>query len=131
MGKPIGIIGGASPPRNYKLFRKFFNTNSDLSFLNNNVYRLIETPIKNCGTQVLKQFRLRVYNDYKIKYDTTLAGLVTFVEPPRTGAVYKADNWVYLGETQGVEVRRRGVNWMEKTYSIGIKKHIYAYKYKS
>ena len=59
-----------------------------------------------------------------------LLGLVTFVEPPRTGAIYKADNWECLGKTQGVSVRRKGDNWYEKQYIKGEKKFIFAYRYK-
>jgi|TARA_R110000787_G_scaffold133210_1_gene245520 hypothetical protein len=128
---PIGIISGASPPRNYKKFRKFFSVDDDLGYLNNNVYRIVHKPDdKNIGTKVLKIFRLRVRQDYRERYGDDLLGLVTFVEPPRTGAIYKADNWIYLGKTQGITVRRRGDDWMEKQYMEGIKKHIFAYRYK-
>ena len=130
-GKPVGIISGASPPRNYKLFRAYFNTEDDLCFLNNNVFRIVEhTGDKNLGTKVLKLFRQALRIDYKDKYDTILHGIVTFVEPPRSGAIYKADNWENLGMTQGISVRRRGEDWFEKTYVEGTKKHIYAYRYK-
>ena len=56
---PIGIISGASPPLNYKIFRKYFNIDNDLQFLNNNVYRIVEkTEDKNLGTKILKIFRI-------------------------------------------------------------------------
>jgi hypothetical protein len=73
-------------------------------------------------------FRERVKKDYEERYKDELVGLVTFVEPPRTGALYKADNWQYLGETQGVHVSRRGSlgKWRNKEWSVGTKKHIYA-----
>ena len=128
---PIGIISGASPPRNYRKFREFFQIENDQAFLNNNVYRIVNKPNdRNIGTKILKAFRLKILNDYREKYDTALVGLVTFVEPPRTGAIYKADNWNYLGETQGISVRRRGSGWMEKEYLKGNKKHIFAYRYR-
>ena len=60
-----------------------------------------------------------------------MLGLITFVEPPRTGALYKADNWIYIGETQGIEVKRRGDTWIKKSYMQGDKKYIYGYKYKN
>lgn len=136
-GKPIGIIGFASPPLNYKKFNEFFKLDDQQKpsenaklFLNNNVYRIVHTE-KNLGTQVLKLARKQVYINYKEKYNQELLGLVTFVEPPRTGALYKADNWIYIGETQGVEVKRRGDSWTEKSYTQGDKKYIYGYKYKS
>lgn len=135
-GKPIGIIGFASPPLNYKKFNEFFGLDENKKasenaklFLNNNVFRIVYTQ-KNIGTQILKLARKQVFKLYKEKYSQELLGLVTFVEPPRTGALYKADNWFYIGETQGVEVKRRGDNWLEKQYINGVKKHIYGYKYK-
>ena len=128
---PIGIISGASPPLNYSIFRKYFNIDNDLQFLNNNVYRIVtKTDDKNLGTKILKIFRNKIFEDYYNKYKTNLIGLVTFVEPPRTGAIYKADNWEFLGKTQGITVRRKGENWFTKQYYNGVKKLIFAYKYK-
>lgn len=128
---PVGIISGASPPLNYKIFRKYFNTENEKLFVNNNVFRIVKKPKdKNFGTKVLKLFRNTIYRDYYDKYEDKLLGIVAFVEPPRTGAIYKADNWENLGKTQGIEVRRRGNNWLEKTYSKGISKYIFGYKYK-
>lgn len=136
-GNPIGIIGFSSPPLNYKKFNEFFglseaqkpSENAKL-FLNNNVFRIIHTE-KNLGTQILKLARKQVFEIYKQKYNQELLGLVTFVEPPRTGALYKADNWIFMGETQGIEVKRRGTSWIEKQYKKGSKKYIYGYKYKN
>lgn len=135
-GKLIGIIGFASPPLNYKKFNDYFNLNTNNKasenaklFLNNNVFRIVHTD-KNLATQILKIARKDVYQRYVDKYGQKLLGLVTFVEPPRTGSLYKADNWQYIGETQGVEVKRRGENWIDKTYTVGCKKYIFGYKYK-
>jgi len=135
-GKPIGIIGFASPPLNYKKFNQFFELDSKNKssenaklFLNNNVFRIVYTE-KNLGTQILKLARKQLFKIYKEKYNQELLGLITFVEPPRTGSLYKADNWSYIGETQGIEVKRRGNEWIEKQYIIGDKKYIYGYKYK-
>jgi len=57
-------------------------------------------------------------------------GIVTFVEPPRTGSVYKADNWDYLGKTQGKKCSRRGNHgkWINKEWGEGTKKLIFAKK---
>jgi hypothetical protein len=130
-GWPIGIIGGASPPLNYKIFRDYFNTVQDTSYLNNNVYRIVHKPEdRNIGTKILKMFRATLIQDYKSFYKDRLLGLVTFVEPPRTGAIYKADNWDYLGMTKGIEVKRKGKNWLEKVYQKGVSKHIFAIRFK-
>jgi len=134
-GKPIGIIGFASPPLNYNIFNKYFDFDINnksgenaKKILNNNVFRIVYTQ-KNYGTKILKIARNKVYKLYYEQYNDKLLGLVTFVEPPRTGAIYKADNWIYLGNTKGIEVKRRGDNWTEKQYFKGIQKLIFGYKY--
>ena len=124
----VGIIGVNSPPRKYKKFRDFFNDDDETYFVNNNVFRLINHE-KNLGTKVLKLFRETVRKDYDEKYPQELHGIVTFVEPPRNGAVYKADNWIYLGKTAGRRMRRDSNTW-EKVFTQGKQKLIFAYKYK-
>ncbi len=125
-GEPVGIIGVASPPLLYKPFVEVFSEKiyKD-NVLNNNVYRIVvKGNDYNFGTKVLKLLRLRIPVDYKEKYNKDLLGLVTFVEPPRTGAIYKADNWVYIGKTQGVHVTRRGL-WIHKTFVRGEQKEMF------
>lgn len=126
----VGIIGGASAPggKIMKVFRDFFGTSDNQSFLNNNIYRLVQHR-KNLGTRVLKAFRTRVFLDYLEKYHQPLIGIITFVEPPRTGAIYKADNWTHLGLTQGKRCTRRKEQDNKRTFTEGVKKHIYAVKY--
>jgi len=129
-GRIVGIIGACSPPLNYKKFREYFNT-TERFFLNNNVFKIIRSK-KNQATQILKLFRKTIKKDYEEKYGDELIGLVTFVEPPRTGSIYKADNWDYLGMTKGINVVRRGNldKWVNKEYKPGTKKHIFAKKLK-
>lgn len=121
-GRPVGIIGVSSPPLHYKKFEHYFKlsgmkpSESSKLFLNNNVFRLVDKVGENLGTRILKLLRRRVKQDYNDIYGQELIGLVTFVERPRTGAVYKADNWEFLGETEGIEVKRRGKDWLNKTY---------------
>jgi len=127
--KIVGIIGANSPPLNYKKFREYFNTEDEKCFLNNNVFRIIRSK-KNQATQVLRLFRNTIKKEYKERYGDEIIGLITFVEPPRTGSIYKADNWDYLGLTQGISVTRQGNHgkWMNKEYKEGTKKHIFAKK---
>lgn len=133
--RPVGIIGINSPPLNYKKFVKYFNISnyvkgeSEKLFVNNNVFRIVIKPNdKNIGTKILKLFRQTIVIDYKNSYGEDLMGIITFVEPPRNGAIYKADNWDYLGMTEGVSVKRLGSldDWTNKQYSTGVCKHIYA-----
>lgn len=132
--KIAGIIGANSPPYSVKAINEFFGINKEnreqklRQILNNNIFKLIYHE-KNLGTKVLKIFRETIKKDYKEKYGDDLIGLVTFVEPPLTGAVYKADNWIYLGMTKGFGVIRRGKNWFDKNWVKKTQKHIFAYKY--
>lgn len=70
--------------------------------VNNTVFRL-EKNIPNLGTQVLKAWRRRVREDWFSQYGVRVAGFETFVveNERRKGAMYKADNWQYVGETKG------------------------------
>jgi hypothetical protein len=124
-----GIIGFNSPPRNYGLFNQYFGSSGlENNFVINNVFRLTCNE-KNLATRVMKMARLRIKKDYENKYVDKLIGIVTFVEPPRTGALYKADNWDYIGESKGQRMKRDSETW-EKVFSEGTKKHVYGYKYK-
>jgi len=129
-GNIVGIIGVNSPPINYKKFRKYFQTDDEKLFVNNNVFRIVKS-YKNQATQVLKLLRNKIQVDYKKRYGDILLGIITFVEPPRNGNIYKADNWDYLGMTQGKSVTRRGQSWTRKDWKDGTKKHIFAVKLKN
>jgi len=124
-----GIIGFNSPPKNYGIFNTYFGgKNKENNFLINNVFRLINNE-KNLATRVMKLARKTIKEDYEKKYGDILLGIVTFVEPPRTGALYKADNWDYLGYSAGKEMKRDSDTW-EKIFTEGSKKLIFGYRYK-
>jgi len=127
-GQIVGIIGANGPPLRFKKFEAVFGTNMESHYLNNNVFRLIIRQ-KNLGTRTLRLFRCTVARDYWSKYGDKLVGLVTFVEPPREGIVYRADNWRYLGMTEGKRCVRRGDHgkWINKEWSTGTKKLIFCY----
>ncbi len=127
-GEVAGIVGANSPPIHYKKFTEYFPGFTEDNWMNNNVYNLVKHDIKNLGTKTLKLFRQTVKKDYETKYNLPLVGLVTFVEPPRDGAIYKADNWDYLGMTQGVTCRRSGdhAKWLNKEWGKGNQKLIFA-----
>lgn len=77
----------------------------------------------------MKIARNVIKKDYEKKYGQELIGIVTFVEPPRTGALYKADNWDYIGESAGKRMKRDKDTW-EKVFTEGQKKLAFGYKYK-
>lgn len=132
--KVVGIIGGNSPPYSVKAIDEYFGITKEnrddmlVQFLNNEVFRIIRSA-KNLATMTLKEFRYQVNHDYLLKYDYPLIGLITFVEPPRTGQIYKADNWNYLGMTKGYGTTRRGKRWFDRKWVHKKPKYIFGYKY--
>jgi len=73
--------------------------------VNNNVFRLLVNEA-NLASQVLKTFRKVVRADWQVKYGVRLRAIVsmTFGSGPKGGRVgrcYRADNWHYLGLTEG------------------------------
>lgn len=127
-GAVAGIIGFNSPPSNYKVFREYFQVDNDNIYMSNNVFRIVESE-HNLATKVMKLAREQLQRDHILKWGFPLIGLVTFVEPPRTGALYKADNWDYLGMSKGIAMKRDKETW-EKVFTQDVQKLIYGYKYK-
>lgn len=131
--KIVGIIGGNSPPYSVKAIDEFFGITKEnrndvlVKFLNNEVYRIIHSA-KNLATMTLKSFRKQLKKDYREKYGDELIGLITFVEPPRTGAIYKADNWTFLGMTKGYGTTRRGKRWFDRRWIRKTPKLIFGIK---
>jgi len=133
-GKTIGIIGCNSPPQSVKSVDDFFLINTEnrseklKKIMNNNVFRIVKNE-PNLATKILRVFRKRIVKDYKKKFGERLLGLITFVEPPREGVCYKADNWDFLGKTKGFSCKRRGAEgeWITKQWEkTGVKKMIFA-----
>ena len=127
-GRAVGIIGFNSPPHNYRIFRDFFGVDDDNLFMSNNVFRIVHTE-HNLATRIMKKARTQLQKDHITKWGFSLIGLVTFVEPPRTGALYKADNWHYLGMSQGIAMKRDKETW-DKVFTRDVPKLIYGYKYR-
>jgi hypothetical protein len=72
--------------------------------------------VANLGSQILKQIRKTARCDWKNRYGNDLQGIVTTIGAGRTGAVYKADNWLQIGETSGLQTDRKSVSmkWADK-----------------
>ena len=112
----IGIISGASSVWAVKSRDLFFGLNNDNkkvalpSIINNSVLRL-ERHRKNLASFVLALWRKRIAQDWEERYSVVVHGFETFVveEDFRKGTLYKADNWVFLGETQGSTKRHSGL----------------------
>ncbi len=76
----------------------------DLEFnniANNIVFCLANQQNKNAGTTLLKLCRQDAIKWWYERYGDKLKAFQTFILPPRTGAIYKADNWQQLGMTSG------------------------------
>ena len=83
--------------------------------IDNTVFRL-ERNIPNLATQILSKWRKRVCEDWKNTYGVDVAGFETFVleNENRKGALYKADNWDFVGETKGST--KMHLHGMDKTF---------------
>lgn len=130
----VGIISGASSVWAVKSRDEYFGLNKDNkkvalpSIINNTVFRL-ETHIPNLATFVLSRWRKRISIDWEDRYKVKVHGFETFVveEDHRKGALYLADNWLYLGETAGSTKTHKGLNNKSERVSTSIKM-IYAKK---
>ena len=104
----VGIISGGSATYAVKCRDDFFGITKENravslnGIIDNTVFRL-EKNLPNLGTQILKQWRNRVIVDWKQKYGVDVVGFETFIiaNERRVGALYKADNWTFVGETTG------------------------------
>jgi len=99
----VGVFALASAFSNPKDVKNFMNTNNiEFNELANNiVYCLANCRNKNAGTIFLKMCRQDAIKWWYERYGDKLKAFQTFILPPRTGAIYKADNWIKIGKTSG------------------------------
>lgn len=104
----VGIITGGSATLYLPNRNEFFGDTYYLNgIINNNFFHLIDNhEDKNLGTKVLALWRKKVIIDWQQKYKDKVIGFESLVELPRTGAMYKADNWTLVGQTKGYTCRR-------------------------
>ena len=77
-------------------YKNVFNT-----FANNWRFCMMKN-IQNAGTRVLKELRNQAPRLWKDKYGDDLNYILTFVAGGNNGSVYRADNWILVGETSGL-----------------------------
>lgn len=114
-GEVVGIISGASSVWAVKSRDNYFGLTKDNkyvalpSIINNVVFRL-EVSEPNLGTQVLSMWRKRIAIDWESRYGVAVHGFETFIigNDRRKGALYKADNWTFLGNTAGSSKAHHG-----------------------
>lgn len=115
-----GIISGASSVFAVKDRDDFFKIPKDKhektkkylpSIINNTVFRL-EKHIPNLATAVLSKWRKVCSKLWFELYGVEVIGFETFVveEDYRKGTLYKADNWLYVGETKGSTKSHNGLD---------------------
>lgn len=136
-GKVVGIISGASSVYGVGARDTFFGIPKDKeikqsyylpAIINNTVFRL-EFHEKNLATRVLALWRKVCAQLWEDIYGVKVIGFETFVveNDTRKGALYKADNWTYLGETKGnTKVHNKGGLTAQHTRAETDKKLIYA-----
>ena len=115
-GNNIGAIGLSSATIALKVRDDFIGWDNEhkmknLGMLaNNSRFCLIQDrmTLKNVGSMTLKRLEIDGGRRWKEKYDQDLVLLETFVEPSenRVGSVYKASNWIMVGETMGNHIRK-------------------------
>lgn len=107
-GEVVGIISGGSAAYAVGCRDEYFGITKENrrialnGIVDNTVFRL-ERNLPNLGTQILAMWRRRIAEDWYNRYGVKVAGFETFIveESYRKGAMYKADNWDFVGETQG------------------------------
>lgn len=113
----VGIISGASSVWAVAARDTFFgltkeNRRAGLPSIVNNVVFRLERHTPNLATRVLALWRKHVSVDWQEKYNVEVHGFETFVVESdiRKGALYRADNWTFLGETAGNTKAHKGLN---------------------
>ena len=107
---PCGAIAGGSATQHLPGRDEFFADQFKLQNIINNTFYHLEnnTDDRNLGTKVLKLWRSAIVNDWQFMYHSPVIGFETLVELPRTGSLYKADNWTLVGTTKGYTCKRTG-----------------------
>jgi hypothetical protein len=101
----IGIGSSVYPPP--KDLLRYLNTNkSDYKTMFNSIANnwrfCMSERIPNLGTRILKELRTQAPIEWEKKYNNKLTHIMTFVGGGHNGAVYKADNWIEIGQTAGL-----------------------------
>lgn len=106
-GVDVGVFALGSAFVRPKAFAEWMESEA-LEFnqvANNIVFCLAGHKDRNAGSRALALCRRDAVAWWKARYGDDLRAFQTFILPPRTGAVYKADNWRLLGETVGFTTR--------------------------
>ena len=101
-GALVGAFGLGSCFHRPKAVANFMREhNLGFNEVGNNIVFCLQGAEKNAGSAFLALCRRDAVAWWKTRYGDDLRAFQSFVLPPRTGAVYKADNWRLVGETSG------------------------------
>lgn len=105
--RDVGVFGlGSAFDRNGLVKEYMARHNLQFNEVGNNiVYCLVPDLPRNAGSRFLAMCRRDAIQWWSERYGDTLKAFQTFILPPRTGAVYKADNWECIGQTTGNSFR--------------------------
>ncbi len=108
----FGHIVGGSSTLYLKGRNEFFKIDkTKLNNIVNNIFYHIEKvnnryPLRNFTTKVLRAWREQISVDWQQKYGDKVIGFESLIQPPRTAALYKKDNWCHVGTTIGYTCKR-------------------------
>jgi len=114
----IGIGSSVYPPP--KDLLRYLNTTkleykSIFNSIANNWRFCMSERIPNLGTRILKELRTQAPIEWEKKYNNKLTHIMTFVGGGHNGAVYKADNWIEIGQTSGLPAHKSSsMKWNSK-----------------
>jgi hypothetical protein len=94
---------------------------------NNGVFcQQLKYPLANAGSKFLSQLRADAVSWWKERYGDDLKAFQTFILPPWTGSVYKADNWSQIGETTaGKTIKTRTLSAEAAAYEENVEKRVF------
>ena len=107
----VGVFALGSAFSYSKTVKEYMKNNNLLfnEVANNIVFCLANHKNKNAGTIFLKLCRNDAILWWYERYGDYLKAFQTFILPPRIGAIYKADNWEYIGETIGNSQKTKNI----------------------
>ena len=107
----IGVFGLASAFSHSRHVKEYMERHK-ISFneiANNIVFCMYGHKDQNAGTKLLSMIRKDAILWWNERYGDYLKAFQTFILPPRIGAVYKADNWEFIGETTGQSQKTKNI----------------------
>ena len=107
-------LGSGFKPTPKPILTYFNKSQSEFDLMFNEVADnkrfVMAKTIPNLGSQILKNIRARAKKDWFDRYNNDLKAIITTIGAGKSGAVYKADNWVTVGFTAGLPSQRKSVS---------------------